>query len=314
MLYKKSQNLEDLILWMQTEHDGVSIQDIMNKYSVSNRTAIRMKDAVKERFPNIIETKNKYKRWTIPDSTNNKQVYYSKNEVIALQTAINSLEKKMPEQSIVLNGLLNKIKLSIGEEQLKHMEPDIDALMESGGYVFRVGPKISVNKNYLEKLRFAIIACKRVKIKYNSAHNKDWREVWPYGFLYGNKHYLIAWEPTKNTMCYFDLNKIQKIEVLNIYFRRDPEFSLQKFSSQAFGIYQEEPFDVEWLFDKEVAPSASQYVFHPNQKITKNSDGTLTVKFRAGGAREMDWHLYTWGNHVKVIKPIDFDKRRKEWK
>ena len=42
----------------------------------------------------------------------------------------------------------------------------------------------------------------------------------------------------------------------------------------------------------------------------RNPDGTLTVKFRAGGAREMDWHLYTWGGHVKVIKPEDFDKRK----
>ena len=24
--------------------------------------------------------------------------------------------------------------------------------------------------------------------------------------------------------------------------------------------------------------------------------------------REMDWHLYTWGEHVKVIKPADWRK------
>jgi predicted DNA-binding transcriptional regulator YafY len=37
--------------------------------------------------------------------------------------------------------------------------------------------------------------------------------------------------------------------------------------------------------------------------MTENPDGTLTVKFKAGGHLEMDWHLYTWGEHVKVIKP-----------
>ena len=37
--------------------------------------------------------------------------------------------------------------------------------------------------------------------------------------------------------------------------------------------------------------------------MIKNQDGTLTVKFRAGGRLEKDWHFYTWGNHVKVIKP-----------
>lgn len=30
----------------------------------------------------------------------------------------------------------------------------------------------------------------------------------------------------------------------------------------------------------------------------------------ANVAREMDWHLYTWGEHVKVIEPKDFDERK----
>ena len=106
---------------------------------------------------------------------------------------------------------------------------------------------------------------------------------------------------------------IQNVEILNEYFVRDTEFSLDKFSSQSFGVYQEEPFDVEWLFDKEVAAEAEKYIFHPSQTTQINEDGSLTVTFRAGGAREMDWHLYTWGNHVKVVKPEDFDER-KIWK
>lgn len=51
-------------------------------------------------------------------------------------------------------------------------------------------------------------------------------------------------------MCHFDLNKITEIEILEEYFERRTDFSLQDFSEQSFGVYQEEPFDVEWLFDK----------------------------------------------------------------
>jgi len=37
------------------------------------------------------------------------------------------------------------------------------------------------------------------------------------------------------------------------------------------------------------------------------SDGSLVVKFRAGGRKEMDWHLYTWGDEVEVLEgPINF--------
>ena len=114
-------------------------------------------------------------------------------------------------------------------------------------------------------------------------------------------------------MCSFDLNNIEDILVTDVYFTRNPEFSLENFSQQSFGVYQEEPFEVEWRFDEKVAPEAAKYIFHPTQEMIKNSDGTLTVKFLAGGAREMAWHLYTWGKHVKVIKPKDFNKR-KVWK
>lgn len=112
-------------------------------------------------------------------------------------------------------------------------------------------------------------------------------------------------------MCYFDMNKIQEVDVTEKYFTRDPNFSLQEFSENAFGVYQEEPFDVEWLFDSEVAYEARHYQFHPKQEMIPNNDGTLTVKFRAGGALEMDWHLYTWGGHVKVIKPENWDTMEK---
>jgi hypothetical protein len=31
-------------------------------------------------------------------------------------------------------------------------------------------------------------------------------------------------------------------------------------------------------------------------------DGSLIVRFRAGGLLEMAWHLFTWRNEVKVLK------------
>lgn len=50
----------------------------------------------------------------------------------------------------------------------------------------------------------------------------------------------------------------------------------------------------------------AQIIFHPKQKLIDNKDGTLTVKFKAGGKLEMDWFLYTWGDKVKVLKPKDW--------
>ena len=310
-MYNKTQTLNDLILWMQDADEGVSLKDIMEKYGVSLRTAIRMKDSIAEKYTQLKEISGQYntKRWSLPKGTGREMISFSMEEIHALQNAVKLMSAKNMIDSQYIETAVHKIKALIGKDAINRIEPDAEALLEAEGYAFRPGPKIIINVANLKQLRHAIIACHRIRIKYDSEHNKDWREIFPYGFLYGNKHYLIAWDPSKRKMCHFNLNKIKEIEVLKSYFKRDPHFSLKEFSEQAFGVYQEKPFDVEWLFDAEVADSAAQYTFHPKQEAIRNPDGTLTIKFRAGGAREMDWHLYTWGGHVKVIKPEDFDKR-----
>ncbi len=52
------------------------------------------------------------------------------------------------------------------------------------------------------------------------------------------------------------------------------------------------------------------------QTVEKQKNDLL-VRFHAGGCLEMSWHLYTWCDQVKVLKPADFwqrvQKAREEW-
>ncbi len=54
-----------------------------------------------------------------------------------------------------------------------------------------------------------------------------------------------------------------------------------------------EPVEVVLRFDAGAFRDASTFVFHPDQSIEKNADGSLTVRFAAGGIDEMCWHLFT---------------------
>ena len=44
-------------------------------------------------------------------------------------------------------------------------------------------------------------------------------------------------------------------------------------------------------------------MFHPTQRLEPGRDGSIVVRFRAGGLREMAWHLFTWGPSVEVLEP-----------
>lgn len=313
MSYEKTENLLDLAIWMQSSREGVSLSDIMARFNVSRRTAERMRDLIVYKFPQTEETTDspdRKKRWYIPQGTLKDIVQFSADDLSCLELAKEALAKShLPDKSQQLERIIDKIKTCIKPQLYRRLEPDAEELTRAEGIACRPGPKIQINSEIMELLRTAILSCQRVKIRYyNKSSKKTSVNVLdPYGFLYGERnHYLVArhadgyyGENAHN----FILINIRSVEILEEPFVFPENFSLKEYAERSFGVFQEEPVEVEWLFDKEAAVEAQHYIFHPTQSMQHNPDGTLTVKFKAGGRLEMDWHLYTWGKGVKVIKP-----------
>ncbi len=86
-------------------------------------------------------------------------------------------------------------------------------------------------------------------------------------------------------------------------YTRPEGFDLQEWLAESFGIWREEPQDVEWCFLPDVAEEAAGYVFHPKQSMERLEDGSLIVRFRAGGRQEMECYLARWGDRVEVLSP-----------
>ncbi len=312
MSYEKTEELLDLAIWMQSSREGVSLRDIMNRFNVSKRTADRMRDLILARFPQTMEadSNTREKRWYIPQGTLRDIIQFSADELSCLEIAKDALDKShLNDKAEELNKIILKIKASIKPETFRRIEPDAEELMRAEGIACRPGPKINIAPEIIKPLREAILSCHQIFITY---YNKNTKKISknilkPYGFLYGDRnHYLVAAHAdgfANSKPHNFILLNIKEVKILPETFIYSQDFSLKSYAEQSFGAFQEDPVDVEWIFDKEVAEEASHYIFHPTQKMIKNKNGTLTVKFNAGGLMEMNWHLYTWGNHVKVIKP-----------
>ena len=56
MAYEKMHNIFDLAIRMQSSAEGISITDVMQQFDVSRRTAERMRNFIRERFPQLTET------------------------------------------------------------------------------------------------------------------------------------------------------------------------------------------------------------------------------------------------------------------
>lgn len=313
MRFEKPESIFRLALMMQGSADGVSLHEISSEFNVSRRTAERMRDSVTRLFPQTIEvpTGERIKRWRIPAGTLNGMTSFSTEELTELHTAISIMQRdNLSTNSDVLKGLMIKLRAVMKPNELRRVETDLEVLVEAEGLAMRAGPHEVISDEILEYIRDAIIKGHKIRLHYQarSTGATSRQIVCPYGFLYGNRHYLIAYSLNPEVEDYrlFILANIKKVEILDKPFARDTKFSLKEFAERSFGVFQEQPFQVVWKFTPKAAHEAQNFFFHPNQEKQILNDGSLLVRFTAGGALEMAWHLYTWGEQVKVLEPTDF--------
>ena len=210
-------------------------------------------------------------------------------------------------QADSVDRVVSKIRALLKRPAITRIEPDLEALTEAEGLAMRPGPRPRINPDVVGALRQAILGCNKVKLhyRYRGSGKRGFGTVHPYGFLYGNRHYLVAWSESDQARDFrtFALSNIERVELLDKTFTRKREFSLQTYAQRSFGVFQEEPVDVVWKFTPQAAADAREFLFHPTQTIEPQPDGSLIVRFRAGGLLEMTWHLFTWGDQVEVLKP-----------
>ena len=308
--FEKLETLLRVALAMRGNAEGLSLADIERDYGVSRRTAERMRDAIERVFPQMEQSNpgELPKRWRIRAGTLSNLVGISAEELAALNTALSLMRRDdLAEPTRRLETLAAKLRAMIHPDAVRRIGPDLEALSEAEGMALRPGPRQKIAPDIVAALRHAILACSKVQLHYRARGSGALSRtlVCPYGFLYGNRHYLVADSLNREARGFrlFSLANIEKAEVTTRAFARRERFSLQKFAERSFGVFQEEPFDAVWRFSPKAAADARQFLFHPTQAFEDQSDGSLIVCFRAGGALEMCWHLFTWGGEVEVLSP-----------
>jgi predicted DNA-binding transcriptional regulator YafY len=310
MRYEPTDRVLQLALAMQGSRVGLSLADIERDFEVSRRTAQRMRDAVLRNYPQaeqLLDVERR-PRWRIPLSGVVTPGALTAEEIVDLEATAKLLRQRgLRTRAATLEAVARKLRAGLPAASLSRLEPDIEALLEAEGLAMRPGPRPVIRSDVIDTIRLAIKQGREIYVAYRSRHTRrsSGRRLHPYGFLLGKQHYLVGMSPDRHPddARLFALSQIQKVGLLDRSFVRQPGFSLQKFAERSFGVFQEAPHDIAWRFSPDVADAVQDYVFHPGQIMERSTDGSITVRFRAGGLMEMCWHLYTWGAHVEVLAP-----------
>jgi len=313
MSYAKASDLLRVADMAIASFDGVSLQEISQEFGCDHRTAQRMMRAFEAVFPqvDIGEDADRRRRWHMPRSDPRwlQAQGIRDSELASLDMAVKRADRDgAPDDAQRLRALRDRLLAAMPASHARRAEADAEALLEAQGFASRPGPRVVTDMTLLGTLTEALRAPWELKISYLSARDENQRERYlePHGLLLGIRRYLVA-RPSggDGQMRRFRLDRIEEATITANSFFRDPDFDLGQYSSNAFGSFHsaDEYGPVEWRFTSEAAPTARQFIFHPQQEMVDEPDGALTVRFIASGHMEMAWHLYQWGDQVEVIAP-----------
>ena len=316
--YERLADIVRLAVRLQGSHGGVTLADIQDEFAVSRRTAERLRDAVEMAFGPLelpeIGGDNR-RRWRLKSDALRRLVSVSAGELAALESAAAALERAgFGEHAAALRALAVKLRATLRPESLARLEADLETLVQAEGLAMRAGPRPRLDAGLLALLREGIATRRVVDLRYLSrtTGRRSRQRIRPYGLLYGNRAFLVGPTDWAGDVRLWRLANVSDARLVVETFERDPAFDLEAYARRSFGTFQEEPVRVVLRFDSGAAADAGAFLFHPGQRVEENADGTLTVRFEAGGIDEMCWHLFTWGESVTVEKPARLRRRLAE--
>lgn len=296
--YSRVSDILDLAIFMSSKIQGVTINEIANRYNVSRRTAERMRDSLMNIFPQIdeIEVVGTHKHWGFTNYSIAHMISFSSKEIGNIEQLQRRTTNK--EMKYELGHTVEKMK-SLNRKNIDIIQKNIDLYMQTEGYAVRQMPQHNIKLEVVEVVRDALQYSKTIRGIY---HDKQ-RELEPLGLIYGEKIHLIAREKEKGDGIYnYLLHKFDDLNLTDNLFDKG-DFNLQEYTNTSFGVYHGEILDVELLFSAEASEDASKFNFHPTQTGKYNDDGTYSVKFKASGSREIIWHVFKWNKHCKIVAP-----------
>ncbi len=312
MSFWKAEQLLGLATLAAARHTGITIDDVIDRYSVSKRTAQRMLHALEAQFSDTVTSLDDEgrKRWRLPSAPLRDLMTMSAEELAALDIAVETLKRSgLTVEADQLLGLREKVVALVPRSKAARLETDHEVLLEAQGLAARPGPRQRIDRTVAAAIAEAIKAFRILDVAYQARgeHEPRQRRLAPYGLLTGIRRYLVARseDDLGGKARLYVVENIRTARVTADGFTRDTAFNLQAFANRAFGVFQnpEEYGELVWRFSPRAASHARGFEFHPSQVLEDQPDGSLVVRFWASGHLEMAWHLYMWGDDVEVLSP-----------
>jgi predicted DNA-binding transcriptional regulator YafY len=304
MRHEKAGQLLELARMLAGTAEGLTLDEMAQRLGVGRRTAERMRDAVRDVFPQLEEVDEPpTRRFRIPAGLDGLFQAPTAEELAALSAAAEVFTQQgAGARAGALRSLEQKVLSATRAAARRKLAPDLEALLQAETIAVQAGPRPFEDQTVLAAVREALLSMRTLRFRYEGGATPGRvREVTPFGVLFGRSNYLVADEGqgARN----WRLDRVRDVEVTERAAARPNGFSLQDYADESFGIFHDDTEDVVLRATPAGAEDALRWRFHANQSLELQPDGGVIVRFRASGMLELAWHLFTWGDKIEVISP-----------
>src|SRR5215475_2905775 len=271
-----------------------TILDMAEQHSVSTKTIRRDLAALMEAgFPLYDERYEGKVYWRLNEEYKGLPLAsLSLSEIAALYFSKKVLiNLAAPPFSNDIESAFKKIESALPEKNVEFLD-SLDSMIS----VRANAPKdLDQHKGTIRTLMEAIGEEFRIRMQYYSVHSQKRKAytVHPYRLMYFRSGlYLFAYVEEYQQIRTFAVERIESIEKLSDHFQKTADFKVATYLGEAFGVINEEPSDVEIIFNSDVAEYVRSRVWRPSQQVREINGGRIDLKMRAGGEYELaSWIL-----------------------
>lgn len=306
MRHAKAALLLDLARALASTAEGLTLDEMAQEIGVGRRTVERMRDALRDLFPQLEEIEDPpTRRFRIPAGLDALFQTPDAEELGALRAATEHFRVGGARgRAAALARLETKVLSAMRAPARRRLAPDLEAMLQAEAIALSPGPRPFEDEGVLRQVREAIVSLRRLSFTYMGGSTPGRRrEVTPLGLLFGRSNYLLAAEGEGGDPRTWRLDRLSEVTVLDRPAAPPADFSLAAFVDRSFGIYQDAVEDVRLHVLPHGADEALGWRFHSTQTTEIQPDGSVMVAFRASGMRELAWHLFSWGDKVRIVAP-----------
>jgi len=81
------------------------------------------------------------------------------------------------------------------------------------------------------------------------------------------------------------------------------DFDFEEFLRPSFGVYQGEPVKVRIWFSPDAAGYIKEKIWHDNQEIVPQKDGSIVFEAEVAGTEEIKFWVMSWVSKAIVLEP-----------